>query len=67
MNRLKIAVAATAMALSGAALAQPPPAKALEPRAKFQVFTHAHFGLKRIVLGHVTNPPPHLVRVRGFP
>ena len=44
------------------ALARTPPAEALEPRAEFQVFPHAHFGIERIVFRHVTDAPAHFVR-----
>ena len=45
------------------ALARFFPAEAFQPRAEFQIFAHAHFGIQRIVFRHETDPPPHLVRL----
>ena len=45
------------------ALAGTPPAEALEPRAEFQVFPHAHFGVQRVVLRHVADAAAHLRRL----
>src|SRR5207244_5221322 len=36
-------------------------AKAFQPRAELEVFTHPHIEVERIVLRHVTNAPPHFV------
>ena len=47
----------------GHALARTPPVKALEPRAEFQVFPHAHFGIQRIVFRHVTDAAAHFLRL----
>ena len=38
--------------------------KSLESGAKPQIIAHAHVTVERIVLRHVTNMPPHLVRLR---
>ena len=40
-----------------------PPAEALQPRAELQELPHPHVEMDGVVLRHVADPPPHLVRL----